>query len=33
VTTSPEMPIFPSAGIIILCGTLIGILHRFRHSE
>ena len=33
VTTSSEVPIFPSAGIIILCGTLIGILHRLRHSE
>jgi hypothetical protein len=33
VTTSSEMPIFPSAGIIILSGALIGILHRFRHSE
>jgi hypothetical protein len=33
VTTSPQAPVFPSAGIIILCGTFIGILHRFRHSE
>jgi hypothetical protein len=33
VTTSSEVRIFPSAGIIILCGTLIGILHRLRHSE
>lgn len=32
VTTSSEMPILPSAGIIILYGTLIGILHRLRHS-
>jgi hypothetical protein len=30
VTTSPEAPVFPNVGIMILCGALIGILYRLR---
>jgi|APHM01.1.fsa_nt_gi hypothetical protein len=32
-TTSSEMPIFPSGGIIILAGMLIGILYRIHHLK